>query len=105
MATLPRTPWEAAELRFPFVAMVAISVLASVATAIVLALKDPLASLLFSFSAAVMVHAPAARLDSLGWMFVAIAQLCLRKPVLLGVFAAAAMACGIGSALALCFAA
>ena len=52
-----------------------------------------------------MVHAPAARLDSLGWMFVALALLCLRKPVLLGAFAAAAMACGIVSALALFFAA
>lgn len=105
VATLPRTPWDAEELRFPFVAMVAISVLASVATAIVLAVKDPLASLLFSFSAAVMVHAPVARLDALGWMFVALALLCLRKPVLLGAFAAAAMACGIVSALALFFAA
>ncbi|HEV7240147.1 MAG TPA: hypothetical protein VGQ36_12985 [Thermoanaerobaculia bacterium] len=105
MATLPRTPWDAAELRFPFVAMVAISVLASVATAIALAAKDPLASLLFSISAAVMVHAPAARLDALGWMFVALALLCLRKPVLLGAFAAAAMACGIVSALALFIAA
>jgi len=105
VATLPRTPWDAAELRFPFVMMVAISVLASMATAIALASKDPLASVLFSFSAAVMVHAPAARLDSLGWMFVALALLCLRKPVLLGAFAAAAMACGIVSALALFIAA
>ena len=68
-------------------------------------MRDPLASLLFSFSAAVLVHAPAARLDALGWMFVALALLCLRKPVLLGAFTAAAMACGIVSAFALFFAA
>lgn len=101
VATLPRTPWDAAELRFPFAAMVTISILASVATAIALAHKDPIATFLFSFSAAVLVHAPAARLDALGWMFVALALVSLRKPVLLGSFAAAAMACGIVSAAAL----
>src|SRR5215210_6670556 len=104
-ATLPRTPWDASELRFPFAAMVAVSVLASVATAIVLAMRDPLASLLFSFSAAVLVHAPSARLDALAWLFLALALLSLRKPVLLGAFTAAALACGITSAFALFFAA
>lgn len=105
VATLPRTPWDAAELRFPFAAMVAVSVLASVATAVVLAIRDPLASLLFSFSAAVLVHASSARLDALAWLFLALALLSLRKPVLLGAFTAAALACGITSAFALFFAA
>lgn len=105
VATLPRTPWDAAEPRFPFALMVAVSVLASVVTAIAIAVRDPLASLLFSFSAAVLVHAPAARLDALAWMFLALALLSLRKPVLLGAFAAAAAACGIVSAVALFFAA
>jgi hypothetical protein len=105
VATLPRTPWDAAELRFPFVPMVVLSVLASVVTAGVLAMRDPLASVLFSFSAAVLVHAPTARLDSLGWLFLVLALLTLRKPVLLGAFTAAALACGITSAFALFFAA
>ncbi len=105
LATLPRTPWDPAELRFPFFAMVALSLAASVTTAIVIAVRDPLASLLFSFSAAVLVHGPAARVDAFGWLFVALAFLSLRKPVLLGAFAAAATACGIVSALAMFFAA
>lgn len=105
VATLPRTPWDAAELRFPFFAMVALSVVASAATAMAIAMRDPLASLLFSFSAAVLVHAPAARLDALAWLFLALALLSLRKPVLLGAFTAAAAACGIVSALAMFLAA
>ena len=105
VATLPRTPWDAAELRFPFAAMVAVSVIASVVTAIVIAMRDPLASLLFSFSAAVLVHAPAARLDALAWMFLALALVSLRKPVLFGAFTAGALACGVTSAFALFFAA
>lgn len=105
IATLPRTPWDGAELRFPFAPMVVLSVIASVVTAVVLAMRDREASVLFSFSAAVLVHAPAARLDSLGWMFLALAWLTLRKPVLLGAFTAAALACGITSAFAMFFAA
>ena len=105
VATLPRTPWDAAELRFPFAAMVAVSVVASVVTAIAIAMRDPLASVVFSFSAAVLVHAPAARLDALAWMFIALALISLRKPVLLGAFAGAALACGMVSALAAFFAA
>jgi hypothetical protein len=105
VATLPRTPWDAAELRFPFAAMVAVSVIASVVTAIAIATRDPLASVLFSFSAAVLVHAPSARLDALAWMFLALALISLRKPVLLGAFTAAALACGIVSAFAMFFAA
>lgn len=121
VATLPRTPWDAAELRFPFWPMVALSVIASVATAIAIAhwgegFRSPdddrpgsstphLAAAIFSFSAAVLVHAPSARLDALAWMFLALAVLTLRKPVLLGAFAAAALACGVVSALALFFAA
>ncbi|MGZ5440976.1 MAG: hypothetical protein ACXW5U_27685 [Thermoanaerobaculia bacterium] len=121
VATLPRTPWDAAELRFPFAPMVALSVIASVATAIAIAHwgagfqaadddrpgspTPHLAAVIFSFSAAVLVHAPSARLDALAWMFLALAVLSLRKPVLLGAFAAAALACGVVSALALFFAA
>jgi hypothetical protein len=105
VATLPRTPWDPSELRFPFAAMVAVAVLASVATAIVVAMRDPLAALLFSFSAAVLVHAPSARLDSLAWLFLALAFVSLRKPVLVGAFTGAALACGVTSAFAMFFAA
>ena len=121
VGTLPRTPWDAAELRFPFAPMVAVSVIASVATAVAIAywgggFRSPdddrpasptphLAAVIFSFSGAVLVHAPSARLDALAWMFLAMAVLTLRKPVLLGAFAAAALACGVVSALALFFAA
>ena len=104
VATLPRTAWDPTELRFPFAAMVALSVIASVATAVVLALRDPLASLLFSLSAAVLVHAPAARLDALAWLLVVLALVALRKPVLFGALAAGALACGVTSAFALFFA-
>lgn len=105
VATLPRTPWDPSELRFPFAAMVAVAVLASAATAIVVAMRDPLATLLFSFSAAVLVHAPSARLDSLAWLFLALAFVSLRKPVLVGAFTGAALACGVTSAFAMFFAA
>jgi hypothetical protein len=52
-----------------------------------------IAPLLFSFSAAVLVHAPTARLDSLSWMFIALALLFLDKPALLGVLTALAVIC------------
>jgi hypothetical protein len=105
VATFPRTPWDSSELRFPFFAMVAVSVIASAVTAYVLATRDPIASVLFSFSAAVLVHAPVARLDALAWLFLALALVTLRKPVLFGAFAGAALACGVTSAFALFFAA
>ena len=120
LATFPRTPWDAAELRFPFAPMVALSVLASVVTAIAMAKWGPvlrpgdpdpggdtagIAAVLFSLSAAVLVHAPAARLDALAWMFLALAILSLQRPVLFGALAGGAAACGIASAVALLFAA
>jgi hypothetical protein len=101
VATLPRTPWEAADLRFPFVPMLVLSVVASAVTAGLIAMRDPLASVVFSFSAAVLVHAPAARTDATAWMFVVLALGSLRKPVLLGLFTGAAVACGVPSATAL----
>jgi hypothetical protein len=73
LLTFPRTPWDAGELRWPFFLMVAISIAASVVTAVVLALREPMAALLFSLSAAVMVHAPTATWHSLSWMFLALA--------------------------------
>ena len=48
-----------------------------------------------------LVHAPSARLDALAWMFLALALVTLRKPVLFGAFAAGALACGITSAFAM----
>lgn len=94
LLTFPRTPWDADELRFSFALMVAISIAASMITAvaITIAFEDPFAALLFSFSAAVMVHAPSARLDSVAWMFIALALLCVHRPALLGIFTAAAIA-------------
>ena len=77
LLTLPRTPWDADELTHPFALMVAVSVAASVMTAVLLAWREPVAALLFSLSAAVMVHAPAARLDAPAWMFLAGSWLCL----------------------------
>jgi hypothetical protein len=77
LLTLPRTPWDADELRLPFALAAGLSIAASVATAILLAWRDPVAAVLFSFAAAVMVHAPAARLDALAWMFLAASWLCV----------------------------
>jgi hypothetical protein len=95
LLTIPRTPWDAAELQFPFAAMVAVSVVASVATAVALALAyGPLTSLLFSCSAAVLVYAGTARLEVVAWMFLALALLSLKKPAwLIGALAGAAAAC------------
>lgn len=75
LLTFPRTPWDADELRFPFALMVAIAIAASVVTAIAftIAFRDDVAAVLFSLSAAVLVHAPMARLDAVAWMFVALA--------------------------------
>ena len=73
LLTFPRTPWDADELRFPFALMVGISIAASVVTAVAIALREPMAAVLFSLSAAVMVHAPAATFDSLAWMCLALA--------------------------------
>ena len=108
--TFPRTPWDADELRFPFALMVGISIAASVVTAVAFAIafKDELAALLFSFSAAALVHGASARLDAAAWMFVALALLVVQRPLLLGAFAGAAVACQpamIFSVLALLFAA
>ncbi|HEX6085777.1 MAG TPA: hypothetical protein VF266_14695 [Thermoanaerobaculia bacterium] len=72
LLTFPRTPWDAAELRFPFALMVGIAIAASVVTAVVIALQEPVAALLFSLSAAVMVHAPAATFDAVAWMLLAL---------------------------------
>ena len=69
VATMPRTPWDASELRFPFFATVIASIVASAVTAFVIATRDPIAAVLFSFSAAVLVHAPAARLDAIARAF------------------------------------
>ena len=74
LLTFPRTPWDASELHFPFFLMVGIAVAASVVTAVVIALREPVAAVLFSLSAAVMVHAPAATFDALAWMFLACAE-------------------------------
>lgn len=95
LLTLPRTPWDAVEMRFPFAAMVAISVTASVIAAVAMAMAfgDAMPALLFSFAAGVMAHVPSARLDALSWMFVALALLWIERPVLLGVCAAAAVVC------------
>jgi hypothetical protein len=95
LMTIPRTPWDGDELRFPFAMMVAISIAASVITAIALAVafKDAMPALLFSLSAAVMVHAPTARLDSAAWMFLALALVCVERPALLGLCSAAAIVC------------
>lgn len=75
LLTFPRTPWEPEELRFPFAAMVAVSIVASVVTAVALAraFDDALGAVLFSLAAGVVVHAPMARMDALAWMFVAVA--------------------------------
>lgn len=73
LLTFPRTPWDAEELRFPFALMVGISIAASVVTAVVMALREPVAALLFSFSAAVMVHGVTATTDALSWMFLVVA--------------------------------
>lgn len=73
LLTFPRTPWDLSELRFPFALMVGISIAASVATAVVIALREPVAALLFSLSAAVMVHGVAATADAVAWMFLALA--------------------------------
>lgn len=124
LLTFPRTPWDAAEMHFPFAKMVAISIAASVITAVALVFayermlsgegfqlpavsgdKAPgtrcpeagtastIAALLFSCSAAVLVHAPTARLDALSWMFVALALVFLHTPALLGVLTAGAIIC------------
>lgn len=95
LLTFPRTPWDADELRFSFAAMVTIGIAASVITAMALciAFRDAMPALLFSLSAAVMVHAPAGRLDSAAWMFIALALACVERPALLGLFSAAAIAC------------
>jgi len=103
LLTFPRTPWDAAEMHFPFGKMVGISIAASVIAAVALFFAYErmvesnnaavVAALLFSCSAAVLVHAPTARLDALSWMFVALALLCLDIPALLGIFAAAAIVC------------
>jgi hypothetical protein len=69
LATLPRTPWDADEVRW----LVPVSIAASVVTAVVIALREPVAALLFSFSAAVMVHAVTGTTDALSWMFLALA--------------------------------
>ena len=73
--TFPRTPWDADELRFDFRFMVAISIAASVVTAVAFAKAycDDMAALLFSFSAAALVHGAAGRLDAASWMFVTLA--------------------------------
>lgn len=71
LLTFPRTPWDVDELRFPFALMVGISIAASVVTAVAIALREPMAALLFSLSAAVMVHAPTATLHALSWMLLA----------------------------------
>lgn len=88
--TFPRTPWDADELRWPFALMVGIAIAASVVTAVALALREPMAALLFSLSAAVMVHAPAATFHSLSWMFVALAWVALPRVWLSALFAVAA---------------
>src|SRR5438132_1205057 len=95
LLTFPRTAWDADELRFPFAMMVTISIAASVITAIALlvAFGDAMPAVLFSFSAAVLVHAASARLDSAAWMFLALALACVTRPALLGLCSAAAIVC------------
>ena len=73
LLTFPRTPWDLEELRFPFFLMVAISIAASVVTAVVIAWREPVAAVLFSFSAAVLVHGVTGTTDALSWMFLALA--------------------------------
>ena len=101
--TFPRTPWDAEELRFPFLPMVVISVIASVVTAVALAHAfGSVAALLFSSSAAVLVHGGSARLEVVAWMFLALALVVERAPpafegsrraLLLGLCTGAAVAC------------
>jgi hypothetical protein len=55
LLTLPRAPWDARELQ-PFFVFAGLSIAVSVAVAVVLALREPVAALLFSFSAAMLVH-------------------------------------------------
>jgi hypothetical protein len=112
LATFPRTPWDPEELRFPFTAMLILAIAASVVTAVALAKAYGSAtSLLFSFSAAVLVHGGSARPEVVAWMFVALALLvlvkgadvtprsgelkpaALRGPWVLGACAGAAVAC------------
>jgi hypothetical protein len=110
LATFPRTPWDPEELRFPFTAMLVITIAASVVTAVALAKAyGSAASLLFSFSAAVLVHGGSARLEVVAWMFVALALLVFHgrsdlrssqaggrsshRPTLFGALAGAAVAC------------
>ncbi len=55
LLTIPRTPWDARELQ-PFFVFAAISIALSVAVAMVMARREPVAAVLFSFSAAMLVH-------------------------------------------------
>ena len=75
LLTFPRTPWDADELQAPFALLVAIGIAASVVTAVAFAyaFEDEVAALLFSFSAAALVHGGAGRWDAAAWMFVALA--------------------------------
>ncbi|HEX8412152.1 MAG TPA: hypothetical protein VF883_25100, partial [Thermoanaerobaculia bacterium] len=126
LLTFPRTPWDVDELQSPFALLVAISIAASVVTAVAFAyaFQDDVAALLFSFSAAALVHGAAGRLDAAAWMFVALALCVLNagrgfspplpgvgglkpRPTLFGLFAGAVVACRpemLFSALTLLFA-
>ena len=55
LATLPRTAWDPREPE-PYFVFAAISIAVSVIAAVVIALREPVAAVLFSFSAAMLVH-------------------------------------------------
>ncbi|HVE71185.1 MAG TPA: hypothetical protein VNI54_07440 [Thermoanaerobaculia bacterium] len=65
LATLPRTAWDPREPE-PFLAFAAFTILLSVVAAVVIALREPVAAVLFSFSAAMLVHGVSATLPYVG---------------------------------------
>jgi hypothetical protein len=65
LATLPRAPWDAREPE-PFLLFAALSIAVSVIAAFVIALREPVAAVLFSFSAAMLVHGVTATLPYVG---------------------------------------